>query len=161
MLKTADAVVIGGGILGVSTAYHLCQLGFGKVALLEKHTLASGTTGKSAAVIRTFYSNEVCVKLSKRGLEMFNRFPEELGEDVGFRKIGYMVITDQPAVVDAVLELHRRNGVNSQKISGAEAGRLLPHMRVDDVEAAGYEPDSGFADPHLTVMALVQKARER
>jgi sarcosine oxidase subunit beta len=161
MLETADAVVIGGGILGVSTAYHLAKLGFGKVVVLEKFTLASGSTGKSAAVVRTFYSNDVFVKLAKRGLEMFEHFSEELGEDVGFKRIGYMVITDQPSTVDRVLEIQHRHGLKSEKLSPADVKKMMPHMYVDDIAAAGYEPQSGFADPHLTVMALVQKGRER
>jgi sarcosine oxidase subunit beta len=160
MAETADAVVIGGGILGVSTAYYLCQQGFGKVALLEKHTLASGSTGKSAAVVRSFYSNEVCVKLAKRAVDVFEHFNEELGEDVGFKRIGYMVITDQPTTVDRVIELHRRHGIKSAKLSTDEVKKMVPQMNVEDVAAAGYEPDSGYADPHLTVIALVQKARE-
>src|SRR5690554_6689372 len=105
MAETADAVVIGGGILGVSAAYYLCQLGMLKVALLEKQTLASGSTGKSAAVVRSFYSSDVCVKLAKRAVSVFSEFKEELGEDIGFTRIGYMVITDQPATVHKVIEL--------------------------------------------------------
>jgi sarcosine oxidase subunit beta len=159
--ETADAVVIGGGILGVSTAYYLCQLGWGKVVVLEKQTLASGSTGKSAAVVRSFYSNEVCVKLAKRAVNVFDHFKEELGEDVGFTRIGYMVITDKPETLERVLELHRQNGITSYKLSQDEVKNMLPHMNVEGVAAAGYEPDSGYADPHLTVMGLVQKAREK
>jgi sarcosine oxidase, subunit beta len=159
--ETADAVVIGGGILGVSTAYYLCQLGWGKVVVLEKQTLASGSTGKSAAVVRSFYSNEVCVKLAKRAVNVFDHFKEELGEDVGFTKIGYMVITDKPETLERVLELHRQNGITSYKLSPDEVKKMLPHMNIEGIAAAGYEPDSGYADPHLTVMGLVQKAREK
>lgn len=159
MAETADAVVIGGGILGVSTAYYLGKLGFGKIVLLEKQTLASGSTGKSAAVVRSFYSNEVCVQLARRAVDMFQSFNDELGEDIGFKRIGYMVITDQPKTVDRVLELHKKYGIVSAKLSAQEVKKMLPHMNVEDVVAAGYEPDSGYADPHLTVMALVQKAR--
>ena len=161
MSETADAVVIGGGILGVSTAYYLCQLGWGKVVVLEKQTLASGSTGKSAAVVRSFYSNEVCVKLAKRAVNVFDHFKEELGEDVGFTKIGYMVITDKPETLERVLELHRQNGITSYKLSPDEVKKMLPHMNIEGIAAAGYEPDSGYADPHLTVMGLVQKAREK
>jgi sarcosine oxidase, subunit beta len=160
MAETADAVVIGGGILGVSTAYYLGKLGFGKVALLEKQTLAAGSTGKSAAVVRSFYSNEVCVKLARRAVDIFEHFSEETGEDIGFNRIGYMVITDQPSTVDRVLELHRKNGIRSSKLAPQEIKKLLPHMNLEGVAAAGYEPDSGYADPFLTVAALVQKGRK-
>jgi sarcosine oxidase subunit beta len=161
MVETADAVVIGGGILGASTAYYLGKLGFGKVALLEKQTLASGSTGKSAAVVRSFYSNEVCVRLARRAVDVFESFHEELGEDIGFNRIGYMVITNQPSTLDRVLELHRQHGIRSSKLSPDVIKKMLPHMNVEDVAAAGYEPDSGYADPFLTVAALVQKGREK
>jgi sarcosine oxidase, subunit beta len=160
MVETADAVIIGGGILGASTAYYLGKLGFGKIALLEKMTLASGTTGKSGAIVRSFYSNDVCLKLAKRGVEVFESFHEELGDDIGFQRIGYMVITDKPATVDTVIELHRQHGIRSHKLSSDEVKKMLPHMNVEGIVAAGYEPDSGYADPHLTVAALVRKASE-
>ena len=159
MTETADAVVVGGGILGASTAYYLGKLGFGTIALLEKQTVASGSTGKSAAVVRSFYSNEVCVKLARRAVDVFESFHEELGEDIGFNRIGYMVITDVASTVDRVLELHRQNGIKSSKLSPNEIKKLVPHMNVDGIAAAGYEPDSGYADPFLTVAAMVQKGR--
>jgi sarcosine oxidase subunit beta len=160
-VETADAVVIGGGILGVSTAYYLCELGFGSVYILEKHTLASGSTGKSAAVIRSFYSNEVCVKLARRAVDVFEHFNEELGEDVGFNRIGYMVITDHAESIDRVIALHKKHGIRSERLGADDVKKMMPHMNVDGIVAAGYEPDSGYADPHLTVMGLVQKAREK
>jgi sarcosine oxidase subunit beta len=160
-VETADAVVIGGGILGASTAYYLCQLGFGKIYILEKHTLASGSTGKSAAVVRSFYSNEVCVKLARRAVDLFEHFHEELGEDVGFNQIGYMVITNHPESVDRVVALHKKHGIRSERLSAEDVKKMMPHMNVEGIIAAGYEPDSGYADPHLTVMGLVQKAREK
>jgi sarcosine oxidase subunit beta len=160
MTETADVVIVGGGILGASTAYYLAKLGFGKVVLLEKQTLAAGSTGKSAAVVRSFYSNEVCVKLARRAVDVFEKFNEELGEDIGFNRIGYMVITHDATTVDHVLELHRRNGIGSSKLAPDEINKLLPHMNLEGVVAAGYEPDSGYADPFLTVAAMVQKARQ-
>ncbi len=159
MKETADAVVVGGGILGVGTAYYLSQMGFGKVALLEKQTLGAGSTGKSAAVVRTFYSNDVCLKLARRAIDLFHHFHEELGEDIGFKKIGYMVITDDPSTVDRVIALQKNYGLVSEKLSQGDVKKMLPHMNVEDVAAAGYEPQSGFVDPHLTVFSMVQKAR--
>jgi len=160
MTDSADAVVIGGGILGVGTAYYLSQLGFGKVVLLEKQTLAAGSTGKSAAVIRSFYSNDVCLKLARRAIDLFANFHEELGEDIGYKNIGYMVITNDASTVDRVIELQQKYGIKSSKLSQNEVKKMLPEMYVDDIAAAGYEPNSGFADPHLTVISMVQKARE-
>ncbi len=82
-------------------------------------------------------------------------FTKKLGEDIGFNRIGYMVITDVASTVDRVLELHRQNGIKSSKLSPNEIKKLVPHMNVDGIAAAGYEPDSGYADPFLTVAAMV------
>src|SRR5579863_2453080 len=113
MAETVDAVVIGGGILGISTGHFLAKLGFGKVVVLEQYTLGAGSTGKSAAVVRSFYSNRVCVQLARRGLELFENFRETLGDDIGFTRIGYLVISDNPNVFDPVLKLHSENDIKS------------------------------------------------
>jgi sarcosine oxidase subunit beta len=155
-----DAVVIGGGILGVSTAYYLGKLGFGKVALLEKQTLGAGSTGKTAAVVRSFYSNDVCLKLARRAVDLFEHFHEELGEDIGYKKIGYMVITNDASTVDRVIALQKKYGIKSAKLSPEELKKMMPHMNIEGIAAAGYEPESGFVDPHLTVSGMMQRARE-
>ena len=81
-------------------------------------------------------------------------------EDIGFKRIGYMVITNNPTAVDKVIALQHRYGLKSFKLSPDEISKMLPQMNMDGVVAAGYEPDSGYADPHLTVISMVQKARE-
>ena len=72
MAETAEAVVIGGGIMGASTAYYLTRLGFGRVVILERRFLASGSTGHSAANVRQHYSSEVAIRLAKRAVEIFS-----------------------------------------------------------------------------------------
>jgi len=160
MAETVDAVIIGGGILGISTGHFLAKLGFGKVVVLEQYTLGAGSTGKSAAVVRSFYSNGVCVQLARRGLELFESFREQLGDDVGFTRIGYLVITDRTGVIDPVLELHHQYGLKSLKLDRDQIREMLPHMNVEDIAVGGFEPNSGFADPHLTIHALAKKAGE-
>ena len=90
--RKADAVVIGGGILGASTAHFLATLGFGQVVLLEKLTLAAVSTGHTGGAIRTAYSNPVTIQLALRGLEMFTDAREHLGGDCDFRRCGYLVL---------------------------------------------------------------------
>ena len=92
MQKTADAVVIGGGIAGASVAHFLARKGFGKVVLLEKGSLAGVSTGRSAAVVRTYYSNPITVKLAWRAVQMFENDREALGGDSGFRQIGFLLL---------------------------------------------------------------------
>ena len=82
MKKTADAVIIGGGAVGTSTLYHLTKLGMTDVVLLDKGSLASGSTGDSAAIVRQHYSNEVSIRLVKRSIEIMRSFPDEMGVDV-------------------------------------------------------------------------------
>ena len=90
--KMADAVVIGGGILGASTAHFLAKLGFGQVVLVEKLTLAAVSTGHTGGAIRTAYSNPITIQLALRGLAMFANAEEHLGGDCGFRRCGYLVL---------------------------------------------------------------------
>src|SRR3954468_15796446 len=115
MIETADAVIIGGGIMGASTAYFLMKRGAGKVVLIEKYLLASGATGHSAANVRQHYSNEVTVRLAKRAVGMFETFDEELGYPCGFQQVGYMILAreeDRPAI-EHVVHLQKSLGVDA------------------------------------------------
>jgi sarcosine oxidase subunit beta len=96
MEKTADAVIIGGGILGASTAHFLAKKGIGKVVLLEKRTLAAVSTGHSAANIRCAYSNPVTIQLALRAFEMFENDREQLSGDTGFTRTGMMILFETP-----------------------------------------------------------------
>ena len=92
MIERADAVVIGGGIIGASVAHFLTKLGYGRVALVEKREICGGSTQYSAAHIRQHYSNEVAIRLAVRGAHMFANAEEELGGSAGFVQHGYAVI---------------------------------------------------------------------
>ena len=111
MLETADAVVIGGGILGASTAHFLAKRRFGRVVVLEKRTLAAVSTGHSAAVVRAFYSNPLTVKLALRARWMFENDQDELGGDSGFRPIGFLCLygEGESSPTRQVLENQRAN----------------------------------------------------
>src|SRR5688572_3226975 len=98
MERTADAVIIGGGIAGASVAHFLAKKRFGKVVVLEKGKLAGVGTGHSAANVRTYYSNPVTVQLAKRALEMFENDKELLGGDCGFRPVGFLLLLDERSI---------------------------------------------------------------
>ncbi|MBM3775114.1 MAG: FAD-binding oxidoreductase [Acidobacteria bacterium] len=162
MDRTADAVIIGGGIMGASAAYFLTKLGFGKVVLLEKHLLASGATGHSAANVRQHYSNEVTVRLAKRAVEMFSAFHEELGYPCGFEQVGYMIMAreeDRPAI-EHVVRLQQKFGVDARLISREDVRELSPDVDLSDIVGGCYESKSGYADPRATVYALAHRAQE-
>src|ERR1700751_3554204 len=114
MSERADAVVIGGGILGASVAHFLVKKDIGQVVLLEKHRLCTGATRYSAANVRQHYSNEVCIRLAVRAVEMFHDAEAALGGGVGFVECGYMVVApkEQEAGLRAVVPLQQSLGVD-------------------------------------------------
>ncbi len=159
--KTADAVVIGGGILGASTAHFLAKRGFGKVVLLEKDALASGSTGHSAANVRTYYSNPVTAQLAWRAVQMFEEDEEELGGDSGFEQVGFLLLLDREteSAGDHILRTEIENGVEVQDLSVEDVSELAPQLNLDGVVRGIYEPRSGYADPTRTTRSLVEGAR--
>ncbi len=162
MLKVADAVVIGGGIMGASAAHFLAKKGLGDVALLEKRSLAAVSTGHSAAVIRTFYSNDLTIRLSMKALEMFAYGQEALGGDCGFRNTGYICLLGEHTAASglAVLEAEQRNHTRAVEVETDEIGELVPGVNTDGIVSGIYEPASGYADPVRTVRNLVTRAAD-
>lgn len=162
MEKTADAVVIGGGILGASTAHFLAKQGFGKVVVLEKRKLAAESTGHSAAIVRTFYSNPLTLTLAVRARSMFENAPEELGGDCEFRRIGYCCIFEEKFAPtgEQLLQIERPAGVVAKRVTRAEIKELAPHINADKVLFGIYEPLSGYVDPTTTTQNLVERAKE-
>ena len=160
MQPTADAVVIGGGILGASTAHFLAKKGFGRIVLLEKRTLAAVSTGHSAAAIRTFYSNPVTVQLARRAVEMFSHGEDELGGDCDFRRIGYLALLDEDGIEAGkrVVELQRAHEIRIDELTPGELTDRLPMVNFDGISYAILEPESGFADPKKTTRNLVEGA---
>ena len=162
MIGTADAVVIGGGIMGASTAHFLTKLGFGEVALVEKRKICGGSTQYSAAHVRQHYSNEVGIRLAVRGASMFNNAEEELGGSVGFHQIGYMLFAppEEAQALRDVVAVQRSFGVETSTLEPDEVMSRWPQLGLDGVGLACHEPTSGFADPVLTVETLVRAARQ-
>ena len=163
MIDQADAVVIGGGIMGSSTAHFLTKRGFGQVALVEKRKLCGGSTQYSAAHVRQHYSNEVGIRLAVRGAQMFANAEEELGGPAGFEQIGYMLFAPpegEQALRD-IVPIQQSFGVETTLMEPAAVEGRWPELRLEGVALACYEPTSGFANPVLTVESLVRSAQQR
>ena len=162
MEKTADFVVIGGGILGASTAHFLAKKGIGKTVLLEKETLASGSTGHSAANVRTYYSNPVTAQLAWRAVQMFEADTEELGGESGFHQVGFLLLLDEDSreTGQQILRTERENGVEVEDLSAEDIGELVPQLNLEGIVGATFEPRSGYADPVKTTRSLVERARD-
>ena len=150
----ADAVVVGGGVMGASTAFHLRRLGVRDVVLLERDLLASGSTSRSAGGIRAQFADELNVRIALRSLEEFERFAELTGADISFRQHGYLFLLDTPEHVAAfrdALALQQSLGVPSRELAPAEAAELVPQLALDGVLAAAYCPRDGYAAPEAVV----------
>jgi sarcosine oxidase subunit beta len=156
----ADVVVVGAGVNGASTAFHLARAGVKRVIVCEQRHLGAGATGKSGALVRTHYTNEPETRLAFASYRYFANWDEIVGGDCGFRRVGLIVLAPQDHLPDleANVAMHRRVGVDARVITAAEARELDPSLSVDDVTHVAYEPDSGFADPNATAYGFARAA---
>ena len=156
MSAHADAIVIGAGILGASTAYHLKAAGCNNVVLLERDHSASGGTGKSAAIIRQHYSSEVAARLTLNGIRMFAELEETLSLSDGFVQSGWRMLLPQPLMeaAGANVAMQRSLGIETvlEPIGDADVPEWL---NPDGVAGICYEPLGGYADPVRVTEAFV------
>lgn len=162
--KTADIVIIGGGVMGASTLYHLVARGQRRVVLLEKEPFfGTGATGRCAGGVRYQFATEINIRLSLVSLPMLERFEEEIGYPIDYRPIGYLFFLTREEDVAAFrrhVALQHRLGVNTEWLSGDEVRRRLPMMRLDDVLAGTFYAKDGLADPNGVVMGYIQRATQ-
>lgn len=163
MRETADAVVIGGGVMGTSIAFQLARRGFGKIILLERDGIASGTTGKSSALIRMHYSNESTIRMAWRSLEIFENFEDITGGgQASLRQPGYLVFANK-LLADGIrknVALAQSIGVETEWIDLGEVARKAPWANLSDVIGAAWESKSGYADPYGVAMGFAAGARQ-
>jgi glycine/D-amino acid oxidase-like deaminating enzyme len=164
-MEKFDIVVIGGGVIGVSIAYHLARFGCRSVLLLERGQLGGGTTAQSSCILRTHYSVPENVVLAKAALAIFNDFPaylEDAEAESGYNRCGMMLVAgDGPRSVALreTLAIERSLGVDARELSVAEAQRIHPLVQFDDIATIGWEPEAGYADAYLTLQAFARAAR--
>ena len=162
--RTASVVIIGGGVVGCSIAYHLAGRGVRDVLVLERETVGSGTTSKAAGGIRAQFPTETEIRFSLEAIRVFERFEDEFGVDPGYKKIGYLFLVSDPADLRGFEErmaLQRRLGVDVRVITPEDAKKLVPALRVDDLVAAVWGPTDGLAGPAEVTNAFAKRARER
>lgn len=162
--QTADIVIIGGGVMGASIAFHLASRGTRNLVLLEKEPLfGQGSTGKCAGGVRYQFNTEVNIRLSLASLPMLERFKEEIGQDVNYRQCGYLfVVTNEKdaATFKRNVELQHRLGVQTEWLDGDEVRRRLPLMRFDDAIAGSFHHKDGLVDPNSVVMGYIGAAQK-
>jgi sarcosine oxidase subunit beta len=161
--RTASAVVIGGGVVGCSIAYHLARRGLRDVVVLERETVGSGTTSKAAGGIRAQFPTETEIRFSLESIRVFERFEEEFGVDPGYRKIGYLFLISDEADLAGFkrrMALQQTLGVDVRLLTPTEAQALVPALRVDDLNAAVWGPQDGMAGPAEVTQGFARRARD-
>ena len=161
----ARVVVIGGGIIGCSVAYHLAHLGWTDTVLLERDRLTSGTTWHAAGLMVTFGStSETSTEMRKYTRDLYARLEAETGHSTGFHPCGFIEVAsdaDRLEEYRRVSAFNRLCGIDVQEISAAQVKALFPIARVDDLLAGFYVKEDGRADPIGATMALAKGARQK
>jgi len=161
--RTADVIIIGGGVMGTSTAYHLALKGCRNVLLLERESFFGiQATGKCAGGIRYQFGTEINVRLSLLSLPMLDRFEEELGQPIDLRYCGYLFLLTNPADVAAFrqnVEMQHRLGVMTRWLEPEEIARMVPLINLEGVLAGTFHERDGLADPNSVVQGYVSGAR--
>jgi sarcosine oxidase subunit beta len=158
----ASVVIVGGGVIGLSTAYHLARAGVPDVLLLEQDELGSGSTCRAAGGVRAQFSDAVNVELGLRSLRTFETFEREFGQDIDLRHVGYLFLLDQPHHVEAFernVAMQNELGVASRMIDVAEAKRLSPLIDTEGLLAAAWSPEDGHCTPESVVLGYARGAR--
>lgn len=163
MRHTADVVVVGGGCMGASTAYHLTRLGVRGVVLVEREPqLGAGSTGRNAGGVRHQFSHEANVRLSIESIRALERFGDEVGAEIDLRQHGYLFLLSSDQSVEAfrcAVELQRRLGVPVEWLTPADAARLAPGLDTGGARAATFCARDGLADPNGVTMGYARAAR--
>jgi glycine/D-amino acid oxidase-like deaminating enzyme len=158
-MGTADAVVIGGGVMGTSIAFHLARRRFGRVVLVEKNALCSGTSAKSSAVVRTHYTTPSTAAMALHARRIFEHWADQIGGTAGFVKTGMLFIapSESRPRVEETLAMNRNLGIEASLFRHEEVIALSPLLRVPDDAVVVWEPHSGYGSPHEVVTSFVQR----
>ncbi|MFC2023344.1 NAD(P)/FAD-dependent oxidoreductase [Chloroflexota bacterium] len=160
---TAEVAVIGGGIMGASTAYHLALRGCTDVVILEKAMLAQASTGLSAGGIRQQFSNPANIRLSQEAVRVFEGFQEKFGVDIEFRQVGYLFLARSEDVWQEFLanaQVQLQLSVPVEVLSPQEIRYRWPFLSVRDIKGGTFCPEDGYADPYMVAMGFANAARQ-
>ena len=158
----AEVVIIGGGVMGASTAYHLAKLGVKKVVLLEKGYLAGGPTGKSLANVRPYHAVEETVRIIKKANDIYLNFDEVVGGDIDFRKLGRVWAEPDAKrpVIEGAVSLSQKVGIKAEFISIEDLTEMMPGLNTDGLGVAAHFPEAGYSNPGAVTLAYANRARE-
>ena len=162
--ERSDVVVVGGGVMGAAALHYLVELGCERPVLVERDTLASGSTGHCAGGVRTLFSDELNVRVALESIGRLERFRDEIGHELDLRLDGYLFLLDTAADLErfeADLELQVAHGIDSGMLTPAEAREIVPQLETDGLVGAAFCPVAGTVTPDLVVQGYARRAVER
>ena len=159
--KTADVVIIGGGIIGVSLAYYLARRNFGRIVVLERETLGCGSTGRSVASIDMFSMQSAAIKLQAYAYEIFSNFKELIGDECGLVTTGFAALGGPEHIDDLqkAVAVTTAAGIDAHLLTPTEFAAIEPAANTEDLASICYVPSGGYSDPALTLNAYAAAAR--
>ena len=164
MTRSADAVIIGGGIIGLSTAFNLAKLGFGKIIVVEKELfLGAGATSKCAGGIRAQFSTKINIQMSMKSEEILANFEEITGYPAIFEQVGYMfLLSDEKELADfsKAIDLQRSLGLKDDLIEPDGINNFAPEVKTDDILKATFCQQDGLADPNDLIQGYASASRK-
>lgn len=166
MAETTDVVIIGGGIVGASIAYHLTEAGLTDVLVIEREAhQGKGSTGKSMGGVRAQFSTPVNIRMSLYSIDFFSRFEDATGHPADYRPHGYLFVATNERHLDYLMANRERQMALGLKgvelVSRDDIVEIVPQLRSDDIVGGTFCPTDGFVDPHSVMMGFMLKARER
>jgi sarcosine oxidase subunit beta len=165
-LKSADVIIIGGGIVGASVAYHLTEAGCRNVVVIEREQhLGKGSTGKSMGGVRAQFSMPISIRMSLYSIPFFNTFDEVMGHPSGYRAQGYLFVATDPRHMAYLRDNYQKQVeeglTTAQLLCPDDVRRLAPEIRSDDVIGGSFCSTDGFVDPYSVMTGFMEKAVER
>ena len=159
--KSTGVVIIGGGIMGTSIAFHLAESGVGDIAVIERDTLGSGSSAKPLGGVRATFSDPGNIQLGQRSLETYERFHETFRTDIGLRQVGYLFLCrdeSELAALENTTGVQNRLGCSARMVTPAEAVEINPLLEQAALLGGSFSPRDGFAQPAKVVSAYAAAA---
>ena len=164
MAQQAEILIVGGGIWGLSTAYHLAKFGQKDVLVLERNAeIATETTPQAAGLVGQIRPSVTMLHAIRYALELFSQFPKETGHDAGLRQTGSLMVALTPERMEAYarqIERSHLNGIEADFVSHAEMARLAPALDVTKIEGGYFVPNDGYVDPQQCARAYAAAAKD-
>ena len=161
-MDTADVFFIGGGVMGTSIAFNLVRKRAGRVVLLEKATVCSGTSAKSSAIVRTHYTTRPTAQMALLARGIFERWADEVGGECGFVRTGMLVVgpPESRDRVERTLRMNQEVGIEATLVGPDDVRSITPHLRIPEGAPVVWEPRSGYGSPHEVASSFARRFAE-